>query len=49
MKNGKQKNKYIPPKIEMFQIELEQSVAGGFGQHQYGLAKRRSDPIRTGI
>lgn len=29
MKNGKQKNKYIPPKIEMFQIELEQSVAAG--------------------
>lgn len=29
MKNEKHKKQYIPPKIGMFQIELEQSVAAG--------------------
>ncbi|WP_343566085.1 hypothetical protein [Sphingobacterium sp.] len=29
MKNEQHKKQYIPPKIGMFQIELEQSVAAG--------------------
>jgi hypothetical protein len=44
MDNKEQKHKYIPPKIEMIQIELEQSMAAGSANINSGSQNSSQTP-----